>query len=411
MPTRSTFLAASLGGTALTNILSARCSFGWDMRVSQAVIYVPVNPLPGQQPYDQGLVLQMGAGTTNATRFTGLFRKYDYSLYPRALGLVGYGNLVRAQQYENNDEGAGQPGGLDLIDLVGGPGYGTDQAIVQAVLSRVPKLTFTAGNIAGTGTNFGTEMTTIGPGPFLWRNGSNPSIKVDIGGKGETALEYIDRIDAVSAVYTSGSAPAGFYRVYEQIGGTIRRALIGSRPRGTANFTFIEGQDIWQGSASREYPLANRVYVQGFDYVGKSGRGFGPVSNLASATIQGNNPFMPVSEKHTYTFSSPLIERGLNADAWQGMSCETVAGALALDVNRETVRCSFTTPRDDLIGPGHTVMVQGPGGGGPDRLGIGIGDPLWVVHVDVSVDADGSFSQRLECLGGGVDNNTPPPPV
>lgn len=401
MPTRSTYLSASLNGVAIPNIFSARCSFGFDMMVSEATVYVPVSP--GFQLYDQNLTLTLGAGTNNVQRFNGLLRKYDYTLYPRALGLVCYGNLVRAQQYENNEEGAGSLGGLDLTDLVAAGS--SDAAIVQAVLNRVPRLTYIAGNIGGTTTAWGTQVTTIHASPFLWRNGHNPSIKLDIGGKGETALEYIQRIDAVSAVSTNNTSPAGFYRTYEQIGGNIRRSLLGSRPRGVADFTFTEGVDIWQGSSSREYPIANRVYVQGYDY-GKIG---GPVSNLSSSFLQNNNPFMPSTEKHTYTFSSPLIEKGLFADAGSGMDCETVAGALMLDVNRETVRCDFTSPRDDLLGPGSTVLVQAVGGS-VDRLGIG--ENLWVTHVDVSVDADGSFSQRISCLGGGLpDNYTPAPPT
>jgi hypothetical protein len=469
MPTRATYLAATVNGSAVVQIMSARCSFGYDQQVSEAVIYVPRAPTQnigtwaashaygagavvrptsrnghtyvaavggtsgGSQPtwpttpgatvvnggvtweeggvdavYDDAIVLAMGAGTNNFARFVGVLRRFDFTLAPRMVGLVCFGPLVRAQQYENNQEGSGSPGGLDLIDLLGA-GSGTDQAIVQAVLGRVPGLSFTSGNIGGTGVTFGAQVTTLSPSPFLWRNGQNPSIRLDVGGKGETALEYIARIDAVSAVYTDSTSPAGFYRTYEQVDGTIRRALLGSRPRGTADFTFTEGTDIWQGSSSREYPTANRVYVQGYDYAGASGHGMGPVSNLLSSTIQSSNPYMPSTEQHTFTFSSPLLERGLDAEAGTGMSCETVANALMLDVNRETVRADFTTPRDDVIGPGATVLVQAAGGL-PDRLGIG--ENLWVTHVDISVDEDGAFSQRLQCLGGGLpDNYTSAPPV
>lgn len=403
MPTRTPFLAATLNGVALPNILSARCSFGYDMQVSEATVYVPVSP--GFQLYDQNLVLRQGAGTNNVTRFDGLFRKYDYTLYPRMLGLVCYGHLIRAQQYENSQQGA-VPGGLELNDIIGAT-TSTDQAAVVAALNRVPGLSFSAGNIGGTGVVFGgvrNASNPFGPSPWFWRSGSFRTTEQFSGSKGETALEYCQRWDAVSAVYTNNTAPSGFYRLYEQVGGTIRRSLLGSRPRSVIDFTFTEGIDIWQGSSSREYPIANRVYVQGFD----TGL-IGPVSNILSTTIQSNNPFMPQSEQHTFTFSSPMIERPLDSSPGIGMSCETVANALMLDVNRETVRCDFTTTRDDLIGPGSTVLVQGPGGA-PDRLGIG--EPLWVTHVDVSVDTDGSFSQRLSCLGGGLpDAYTPAPPI
>lgn len=465
MPTRQTAFSATVNGFAIQQLLSGRCSFGFDLQVSEAVLYMPrasqmpsstwtvshaytvgevVKPTTrnghlfqaqtsgtsaGSEPtwpttagatvtdsgvtwlefgidvvYDDNIVITMGAGTNNVVRFDGLFRRFDYTLAPRMVGLACFGHLARAQLYENGDEGLGSTGGLDINDLVGGSG-GTDAAYVMAVLDRVPLLTYTAGNIAGTSVVFGTQVLTLGPSPFLWRNGQNPSIKVDVGGKGETALDYIQRIDAVSAEYSNSTSPAGFYRLYEQVGGTLRRSLLGSRPRGTADFTFTEGVDIEQGTSSREYPLANRVYVQGYDY-GKVG---GPVSNLSSTTIQSSNPFMPSTEKHTYTFSSPLIERGLDSDAGDGMSCETVANALMQEVNRETVHCTFTTPLDDLIGPGSTVLVQAAGGV-PDRFGIG--ENLWVMHNDIQVGEDGRFTQQLQCLGGGLpDNYTPAPPI
>lgn len=465
MPTRATNFSATVNGFAILNLKSGRCSFGFDMMVSESVIYVPrasqmpsttwaashaylagevVRPTTrnghlyqvivagtsgGSEPtwpttsggtvtnggvtfqefgidivYDDNVVVTMGAGTNNVARFNGLFRRFDYTLSPRLVGLVCFGHLVRAQRYENNDEGSGSPGGLDLVDLLGASS-GTDEDLVQAVLDRVPNLSYTSGNIGGTGITFGSQVTVLSPSPFLWRNGANPSIKVDVGGKGETALEYIQRIDAVSAVYTNSTSPAGFYRLYEQVGGTIRRALLGSRPRATADFTFTEGVDIEQGSSSREYPIANRVYVQGFDY----GRGGGPVSNLFSSTIQSSNPFMSSGEKHTYTFSSPLIERGLEADAGAGISCERIANALMLDVNRETVRLSFRTPLDYVMGPGSTILVQAAGGV-PDRFGIGEG--LWIVHNDISVAEDGRFGQNPQCLGGGLpDSYTSAPPV
>jgi hypothetical protein len=465
VPTRLTAFSATVNTFAINQLKGGRCSFGFDMMVSEGVIYVPrasqmpsstwtashaylaaevVKPTTrnghlyqvivagtsgGSQPawpttpaatvtngsvtfqefgvdvvYDDNIVITMGAGINNVVRFNGLFRRFDYTLSPRLVGLVCFGHLVRARDYENNDEGAGSPGGLDIDDLLGAT-TGTDQAIVKAVLDRVPNLTYTAGNIGGTGVTLGAQVTSLSPSPFLWRNGANPSIKVYTGGKGETALEYIQRIDAMSAVYTNSTSAAGFYRLYEQVGGTIRRALLGSRPRSSADFTFTEGVDITVGNSSREYPLANRVYVQGYDY----GAAGGPVTNLLSSTIQSSNPFMPSGEKHTYTFSSPLIERGLDADSGGGMSAETVANALMLDVNRETVRCMATTPRDDLVGPGSTVLIQAAGGV-PDRLGIG--ENLWVIHGDIVVGEDGRFSQQLQCLGGGLpDAYTSAPPI
>lgn len=474
MPTRQTLLSATTNTFPILQLLSGRCSYGYDIQVPECVLYVPrasqmpsttwaashaylagevVKPTSrnghlyqvivagtsgGSQPtwpttaagtvtnggvtfqefgidivYDDNVIVTMGAGTNNVVRFNGLFRRFDYTLYPRMVGLVCFGHLVRAQQYENSEQGS-VPGGLDIVDLLGAS-TGTDEDIVQAALAKVPNLSFSGGNIGGTGVVWGGAGQRIEGSAFMWRAGILLTTQGFSGGKGETALEYIQRWDAVSAVFTNSTSPAGFYRLYEQIGGTIRRALLGSRPRGTADFTFTEGVDVEQGNSSREYPLANRVYVQGAtDPVSNA-----PLNNLLSSTIQSSNDFMPSTEQHTYTFSSPMLERDLDANPISlndgsagpstGMSCETVANALMLETNRETVRCTFTTFLDYLIGPGNTVLVQAAGGI-PDRFGIG--ENLWVMHVDNSVGTDGHYSQSLQCLGGGLpDSYTSAPPV
>lgn len=413
MPTRSaTVLSATFNGLLLPKILSARCTHSWRLNVPQATIYVPTNPFPGSQPYDQPVVLTMGAGN-NLIRFRGVFRKYNYTLYPRALGLEFRGYLVRALEYQNHEDPQ-HVGGLLLQDLIGSA-TGTDQAVVRAALTKCG-VAYTSGNINGTGVTWASR-SLLNTRSFMWRAGTSEVAYIPLAGAGQGGLDYIQEWDKVSAVYTSGSAPAGFYRTYETVNGVFR-SLIGGRPRNTPDLTFTEGIDIMEGATStREYPLANAAYVTGFD----PGLGIGPVRNMTfdptAASGQGgntgtflgqsSNPFQSTSRSVTSQFSSPLIEWGTEAEGGTGMNCERVGNALLGDLNRETVTVRFRTGRDELITPGMTILVRGPGGQ-PDLLGIG--EPLWVDDVTAGVDEGLTFYQDVAATGGGPrDQYTPPP--
>jgi hypothetical protein len=350
--------------------------------------------------YDDEVTVSIGAGAHNAVRFVGLVRRVDYRLWPRAVGVFCNGYLVRASEYENNED-PNFVGGLLLQDFAGSA-TPTDQAVVQAVLTKA-RVPYVATDIEGTSQHWGTIAR---PQVFLWRSGTQPNPLIRIDAIGENASSYIGRWDAVSAVYTDPLEPLGFYRTFETVNGVLRQ-LIGGRPRVTEDFVFTEGTDadIIEGSAQRSYPLANRVFVTGFD----AGLGIGPVSNIDSLTIQSSNPYMPSTQRHTYASppSSPFIERGLDSEAGDGMSCERVANAVMPDVNRETVTVRFTTGRDDQIHPGHTVLVQGPGGI-PGRLGLG--EKLWVDEVICEVTESAIFQQTIAGTGGGLpDGYTPLP--
>jgi hypothetical protein len=343
--------------------------------------------------YDDQVTIRLGTGTHNALRFVGLVRRIDYQLWPRSVGILCNGYMVRASEYTNNEDPS-SVGGMLLYDLTG-TFTPTDQQVIQATLTRA-RVPYTPTDIGGTSVVWGGNGAR--PQVFLWRAGTQPNPLIRIDGRGESAAEYLNRWDAVSAVYVDDLSPAGFYRTFETVTG-IKRQLIGARPRTDADLTFTEGQDadIVEGSGSRQYPLANRVFVSGLD----AGLGIGPVSNIDSATLQSSNPFMPATEPHTYASppSSPFVERGLVSDPGTGMSCEKIANAVMLDVNRETVSVRLTTGRDDLIWPGYTVQVQA-GGGIPDRLGIG--EKLWVDEVTCSVTEQGVFQQEVTGTGGGL---------
>lgn len=417
MPTRKTYQSATLNGVALTNVIASSCTYSWKQNngVPTATVYVkssgPTPLYPALQLYDRTLNLALGAGL-NIQRASGFFlRGYSYAMWPRAVGLVFQGRLIRAAEYQNHDDPA-FIGGLTLLQLLGTP-TGTDQAIVTAALTKAgPSGWFTPGNIHGTGATFGTRL---GLAPVVWRSGTG-SFPIVLAGAGVTALGFIQEWDKVSAVYTGLTAPVGFYRTFETSSG-VRRSLVGGRPRSVVDLTFSEGIDIDERAKSnRDYPVASGAFVTGLD----PGLGIGAVRNQAFDATAGNgvggnigtflgdgwNGVLP-SQRITKDYGSPFIEWGTEAEGGIGMNCERVGNALLADWNRETVTCHFRTPRDDLITPGMTILVRGPGGQ-PDRLGIG--EPLWVDTVTTGVAEDGEFYQDIDATGGGTpDGYTPSP--
>jgi hypothetical protein len=464
VPTRTTYLAATINGHAITRMLSARCTYSWKRQFPDATINVPLAPQNvstwaastaygigayvkpasrnghvyvaiaggtsgGSQPtwpttndatvtdgtvtwkesgvdivYDDVITLTMGAGN-NVLRFQGLFRGFNYALQPRGVGLSCFGFLTRAHEFTNLS-GTPEFGGMSLADLTG-TFTPTDADVVKAVLTAAG-ISYTAANIGGTGVTWGTR-SEFNRYAYVWKAGmmqmgADPTVS-GYGGTGQSALDYIQEWDKVSAVYTNATSPAGFYRTYETVSG-IYRSLIGARPRSTADLTFSEGIDIETGAqGTRAYPVANAAYVTGAD-LGITGAN--PVRNVNGSTFvgQSSNPFQS-SISVPYSFSSQFIEWSLESEAGIGMNCERVGNALLQDLNRETVTVSFRTPLDDLIKPGMTMLVQGPGGQ-PDRLGMG--EPLWIDEVTTAIDENGMFYQELTGTGGGIpDAYTPAP--
>lgn len=365
---RTPVCTVTYAGNVLTQITGVSVTAGLDQRVMECRVTMPVKP--GSGGHLDTLVISAGASSGTArTIFSGVTVQGEYQLWPRQFVLIGRGSLYSALTYVNW-EGAtqdGGPGGLLLDDLTGGPA--TDQDIVKAVLDKVG-VSYTAGNIGGTGTLLGTQADEA----FMWR-------------VGQSALDYIDSIDRISAV----ADPGAFYRTYETVGGVIHRSLVGGRPRSTADATYTEGTNISSGSSTRSVlDLYNYVAVSGYDY----GDGTGPVQFV----LAGSNDFQDINHPHTYSFASQMIERELAAEPGDGISCEDVATALAADVNREVVRLQgLETPLDDAVGPGATLLVQGPGGA-PVRLGIG--EKMWLQSITITPMP--AYKQSYTCLGGGL---------
>lgn len=380
------------GGSSGTfaNVLSARASFGFDRRVSEATIITPVKPAC---TYDDIVTLNMGVvGSNVIPRFVGLVRDFRYSHAPRGVETICRGLLTRAAEYENFED----PfyfGGLTVQDLVGTP-TGTAAAIVRAVLTKA-NVPYTAANIYGSSVAYGDFDDA-----FIWRNGNSDNPVIDLQEAGETALGYIERYDAIDADFSAVTGSGGRYRTFETLGGTLYRYLVGGRPRDTEEFTFTETVDILDGQFERSISdTRNNFVVTGYD----RGDNTGP----ESFALQEGNTFQPSTSKHTYRFSSPMIERSLEADPGTGMSCERLANVLALEFNREIVSGWISTHRDDELGIAQTHLVQAPGGL-PGRLGVA--EKLWVQSLDITVDDQG-FTQRISYLGGGLpDDDLPVPP-
>jgi hypothetical protein len=90
-----------------------------------------------------------------------------------------------------------------------------------------------------------------------------------------------------------------------------------------------------------------------------------------------------------------MIERTLESDPGEGISCENVATNFVLpEVDREMIRVSsIKTPRDDLFAPGQTHQIDS------DLLGLS-DEKVWLFGV--TRECDGRwFVQTMDYIGGG----------
>lgn len=406
---RAATLDVKLGGVSLQHVLAADWIGAFDKPYNEGT--VTLTQLPLGFDMDQSLEIIAGNGTVHTRRFIGLARSPSYDLRGNII-LQGVSTLEKVYNYENSEDSGG--GGLFLEDLLGAVS-GTDEQVVRAVLARILNegSDFTFGNIEGTGTTWRTHSIVDTGDAYLWASGDSPDGMPETQSAGEKALAYIYRWDMVSAVHPgpfqpagteSGNSPGaitgpvGFYRTFQTLNGTIRRALIGGRPRGSQLFTFTEGEDIRVGKITRGYPIANRFIATGYD----DGLGLGP----ARYVMQSSNPYMGSGRKVTAPpVSSPMIEKTAENDWVGGMSCEKVTYAQEPEFNRIIVTGEITTGRDDYISHGATALVRGPGGA-PGKLGTG--ENVWIRSSGGRVDKSG-FSQTFGILGGGVPDNFIPP--
>lgn len=340
-------------GTVLEDVLSFRWSLGYDNAVGDATI-VCVNKSGAGTYYDDVTIVVDGT-----SRWSGLLYQWDYSLWPRSVSMVCKGRLQLAQDFKLPDEYSREAKGLQLATLMGATSP-TDQNIVSAVLTSIGLDTL-GGVISGTGTVLGT----IAPETFVWA-------------ASDSALAYIQKIDAISLGY----------RTFESAGGAIFRSQISSRPSGAADYTFTEGEDIMEGSSSRTVQDAySGVRVGGYS-----------VGDYADPRVWFQADGSDFNSR-VFDWSNEMVERRADASSGLGFSCQSEAVYWLTELNREIVKVTMRTPRSDVFGPGQIHLVQAAGGLA-DRLGVG--EKLWVQRCDGELRPDGSFSQSLTYIGGGV---------
>lgn len=347
---RQSDLTVTIGGQNVANAAAAQVTLGYDMAFATASVTC-AGTNPGGTYYDDVNIMVNGEHW-----FSGLLLQVDYNLYPRQVTLQCKGRLWLANQYKLAGSDIDHNEGLPLLDLLGSE-TGSDEQIVQAVLDRAG-VSLNGGSIGGTGEQLGS----VAPDQFSWRDG-------------ESALDYINRIDGISAGY----------RTFESTGGSIFRSNVSTVPDGGTDMTFTEGFDIAQGQGQRSVQEAfNAVRVSGYD-VGDflDPRVF--YVEEGSSVLNGTRVF---------TFNSPMIERRADSSPGFGISCERVANYWLHELNREIIRLTMTTPRNDNIGPGQIHRINGA-----ERLGIS--NDLWVQRIDKTYAASGQISQSITYIGGG----------
>jgi len=382
---RTTQLEVYVDGDHDASAFAATCSFGFDQRYAEATVRRTGGGTVAVG-YWSPIEIRMGTtpGEGAAVRFVGYVVPVENQLYPVEGLLACKGRLYRAAFVRNP-----AAGGTLLAD----PALGaTDEAQVQLVLNAcgVPVV---AANLGGTGKSLGTEtldpQQVLAPSPFMWA-------------EGQAGLDYIEALDAVSVPDDA----SGRYRTFESLDGTVYRTLLATAPAGTPDFSFTEGEDVLEARITRDpagaanrvtvtgAPTPERAYVDAGDDVTLSwtarftaATGFAPY--LPPGLPDAPEGFPAISA----SFASPLIEKSEVADPGDVLACEAVAQFLLTEYNAVLDTLEFSTPRDDLLGPGQTIHLHSP------RLGITDADQhYWLQHLEVTVDERGAFTQRLRCL-------------
>src|SRR5215471_17593343 len=98
--TRNVAASATVPSGAISNILSAQVSYGFDQRTGQCRLVTALKP---NCSYDDQLTVTMGAGSNNVVRFVGLVRDFQYQNNPTSVTTIASGYLIRAIEYENHE--------------------------------------------------------------------------------------------------------------------------------------------------------------------------------------------------------------------------------------------------------------------------------------------------------------------
>jgi hypothetical protein len=356
---RGGVLEVTFGGNLLTDVIGARGQVSADRGWPQCSVFVTAKPLVGNEEDDINVV----AGLSNVeTRFVGKVRRFRPIAFPKSIEMLAMGTLAYAAEWAPDE---------DIEFDVEFPDGATDQAIVQWALDHVPNIVYTAGNIGGTGITLGLSA----PEAFYWAAGTS-------------AWSYIQQLDR-----------ATLYRTYQTHDGTIYRVQMIGHPNETPSFTMTDGDVLDGSTASRNTEQTrNNVRVTGHDY----GNFAGPVLGIATA---GPIPGTPDRWEH---FSSDMIEDGNDEDGEPaeetGLNAQTIADAVLNDVNKEFVEASLRTWRDDLHGPGQTVLLEGT------QPRLALEGPFWVQDYAWEFSTQG-WVATFGLTGGGLPQDYTEPPI
>ena len=187
---------------------------------------------------------------------------------------------------------------------------------------------------------------------------------------------------------------SGRYRTFETLGGDVFRTKIATAPETTPDFTFTEGVDVLDARITRDPEgAANKVTADGSP-LPHDPEAPGAVATHTFTAASAFAPYLPPGVDFVgMAFSSPLVEKSLVADAGDVVACEAVAQFLLAEYNCTQDVLEFSTPRDDLLGPGQTIHLHSP------RLGITDPDQhYWLQRLEITYDERGQLTQRLTCV-------------
>lgn len=364
---RSVVCGVTFADVFLGDVLSARGEVSADGGWPTCSVFVTAKPTTGNE--EDGIQVVAGAGN-NVIRFQGRVRRFRSSGFPKGIEIVSTGTLAYATGWTPDED-------IDFAEEF--PTGATDEALVRWALDKVPGITYISGNIGGTGVTLGSEA----PDAFNWKAGTSAWI-------------YIQKLDR-----------ATLFRTYQTHDGAIMRVRMVGHPDVTPDFT-LAPEDILDGATGERNTERTRnfVRVEGHDY----GDGLGPVVNGEGNA--GNNDFQgdgsDPAHRQVEEFSSDLIESGTDPDdgTWDGnagLRADQIGAAILPDVNKEFVEAQVPSWRDDLHGPGLTVLLDAL-----DRLAIG--EPMWVQKYAWEV-GDNGWMTTYTLTGGGLPQTYDPPPV
>jgi len=364
---RDVSLSVVFAGVTLTDVISARGQIDADGGWPTCSVFVTAKPATGNE--EDTLTVTAGGQLNTLQRFTGRVRRFRPSAFPKSIEIVGTGTLAYANEWAPAED--------TYFDETF-PTGATDQALVQWALDQVPGVTYTAANIAGTGITLGAAAGA--PEAFDWKAGT-------------TAWNYIQQLDR-----------ATLYRTYQDHNGEIRRVKMIGHPDFTEDFR-LGPEHILDGATGNRYTeqTRNYVHVRGHDY----GDGLGPVEGSASGANDFQGDGSATATRHGEEFSSDLIESGVDIDTgiWDGspgLRADQIADEIINDVNKEFVEATVPSWRDNLDGPGQTVLL--------DALArLAIGEKMWLQSYQWEFN-DRGWTATYGLTGGGLEQDNPPPP-